>query len=60
MHLKSQNIYPLASPTFDRLGNIHEMVLKDVPQYTTRSTVQGLYSYFHYSQDNINDKVKQL
>ncbi len=52
-----QNTYPISPTNFDRLTNIHEKVVKDIPEFNTRSIVQGLYSYFHYSQDNFNDKV---
>lgn len=47
----SEQIWPLT-----RLVNVHCNIKKDIPQYSKQFTVKGDYEYYHYLQDNINDK----
>jgi hypothetical protein len=39
-----------------RLVNVDSNIKKDIPQYSKQFTVKGDYEYYHYGQDNMNDK----
>lgn len=39
-----------------RLTNVHQHITRPVPQYSAQYTVKGIYEYYHYMQDNKNDK----
>ena len=60
IQFSSQNAYPIQTKTLDRLQHTHEKIIRDIPEYTIRSCVKGDYAYFHYGQDNFNDKVRNI